>query len=441
MQVCLGNKTKEEQRKNRLTLTAIFDCVRHCGKQGIALRGHGNEKKSGNIWNLLWLLGRYNTDINTHLNSESSTKYLSPDVQNKMLKILSQMILRKLIGTIKTESRFLPDLYANNVISSYVFSLIADEALNICNQEQVSICIRYCTNTLQSDKVFLGFYETCKTDSSTLFCLIKDGLMRLGLDISGLCGQGNDSSTNMAGKINGLQQKMLKENPKALYFHCIGHQPWFADPCTEYSQVSHTITCVNKIMTFVKESPKRCGWFAAIQASSAESTTVKLRPLRSTRWILRKDCIDAFLANYNNLMNFMEEINNDTSVSAAVRSSAFSHLLNLEKFDFYFILRLLQQLFGIINPIHVKCPSRQSTTGDLNDWIQELASTLTTDLATFGKELFVECKEQALHMKINLPVINLLSLTKKWKNTTLIYSGTFLKKLQVRCYVAINHSH
>ena len=72
-------------------------------------------------------------------------------------------------------------------------------------------------------------------------------------------------------------------------------------------------------------------------------------------------------------MNFMEEINNDTSVSAAVRSSDFSHLLNLEKFDFYFI-RLLQRLFGIIYPIHVKCQSRQATTGDLSDWIQELAS-------------------------------------------------------------------
>ena len=95
-----------------------------------------------------------------------------------MLKILSHMILRKLIAAIKTESRILRDLYAvpaNNVISSYVFSLIADETSDICSQEQVSICIRYCTNTLQSDEIFLGFYETCKTDSSALFCLIKMG--------------------------------------------------------------------------------------------------------------------------------------------------------------------------------------------------------------------------------------------------------------------------
>ena len=169
--------------------------------------------------------------------------------------------------------------------------------------------------------------------------------------------------------------------------------------------MSHVISTVNKIVTFVKESPKRCAWFVAIQASTTEPTTVKLRPLCSTRWVLRKDCLDAFLANYSNLMNLMEEMNEDTSVSGNVCWSAFSHLLNLEKYDMYFILRLLQRLFGIIHPIHVKCQSRRTTTGDLNSWIQELASAPTFDLDTFGKELFAESKMHALNMKINLPVI------------------------------------
>ena len=154
---------------------------------------------------------------------------------------------------------------------------------------------------------------------------------------------------------------------------------------------------MNKIVTFVKGSPKRCGWFAAIQASPAESSTVKIRPLSSTRWIPQKDCIDAFLETYNNLNNFMEEINNDTSVSEAARSSAFSHLPNLEKFNFCFILRLLQRLFGIIHPIHVKCQSRQATTGDLNDWIQELASALTTDLDMFGRAFCGMQRTSAVH--------------------------------------------
>ena len=92
----------------------------------------------------------------------------------------------------------------------------------------------------------------------------------------------------MAGKINGLQQKMIQENPKALYFHCAGHQLNLVcqDACTEVCLVSHVITIVNKIMTFIKESPKRCLWFTAIQAASGESAMFNFQPLCNTRWIL-----------------------------------------------------------------------------------------------------------------------------------------------------------
>ena len=94
----------EEQARNRLALTAVFDCVRLSGKQGIALRGHGDEKKTENLWNLPWLVGHYNNDVNSYLNSESTAKFISADIQNEMLRILSQTILRKLIAAIKDES-------------------------------------------------------------------------------------------------------------------------------------------------------------------------------------------------------------------------------------------------------------------------------------------------------------------------------------------------
>ena len=135
----------------------------------------------------------------------------------------------------------------------------------------------------------------------------------------------------------------------------------------------------------MKESPKRCSWFAAIQAASGESATFNLRPLCNTGWILRKDCIDAFLINYCNLMNFIEEMSGDFEVSGTVRSAAFARLLNLEKFEMYFVLRLLQRLFCIIHPIHVKCQSRHATTGELHKWIQELANALSLELNDFGK--------------------------------------------------------
>ena len=73
-----------------------------------------------------------------------------------------------------------------------------------------------CANSFHSEEGFLGFFETFQTDSNTLFHLIKNELLRLGLDISGLCGQSYDGGSNMAGRVNGLQQRMLEENSKAL---------------------------------------------------------------------------------------------------------------------------------------------------------------------------------------------------------------------------------
>ena len=53
----------------------------------------------------------------------------------------------------------------------------------------------------------------------------------------------------------------------------------------------------------------------------------------------------------------------------------------------------------------MKCQSRHATTGESNMWIQELANALSLELDDFGKELFVESKQQALSLKINFPVI------------------------------------
>ena len=46
-------------------------------------------------------------------------------------------------------------------------------------------------------------------------------------------------------------------------------------------------------------------------------------------------------------------MNEDTTVLGSVHPSTFPHLLNLGKYETYFILRLLLRLFGIIHPIHV----------------------------------------------------------------------------------------
>ena len=104
-------------------------------------------------------------------------------------------------------------------------------------------------------------------------------------------------------------------------------------------------------------------------------------------------------------MNFMEEMSGDLEVSGTVKSEAFAHFIDLVKFKMYFAFRLLQRLFCIIHPIHVKCQSRHATAGELNMRIQELANALSLEHNDLGNERFVESKQQALSLKINLPAI------------------------------------
>ena len=65
-------------------------------------------------------------------------------------------------------------------------------------------------------------------------------------------------------------------------------------------------------------------------------------------------------------------------VSGTVRSAAFVDLLNLEKFEMYFVLRLLQRLFFIIHLICVKCQSCHATTDELTlrraRWVSQTQS-------------------------------------------------------------------
>ena len=88
-------------------------------------------------------------------------------------------------------------------------------------------------------------------------------------------------------------------NTTRLHYHCVIHQLNLLcqDACTEFTMASHVTSIVNKIVMLVKESPQPCAWFAAIQASTAEPTTIKLQSLCSKQWVLHKDCIDAFLVN------------------------------------------------------------------------------------------------------------------------------------------------
>lgn len=73
------------------------------------------------------------------------------------------------------------------------------------------------------EEYFMGFYETPKADSDTLFKIVKDILCRLELDYHNIRGQCFDGVSNVSGIHKGLQTRIKEIEPRALFVHCQAH--------------------------------------------------------------------------------------------------------------------------------------------------------------------------------------------------------------------------
>ena len=64
---------------------------------------------------------------------------------------------------------------------------------------------------MESEKVFIGFHQTYRTDANTMLKLVKESLLTFGLPFSGIRGQGYEGASNMPGREKGLQARVMTE--------------------------------------------------------------------------------------------------------------------------------------------------------------------------------------------------------------------------------------
>jgi hypothetical protein len=142
---------------------------------------------------------------------ETHIHYLGHGIQNEIINLLATAIRYELIMKIK-ESKY--------------FSVILDCTPDASHQEQLSLIIRYVDTSLDSiciEESFLGFLDVNDTTGQGLFDVLQNELQNLGLDIDNVRGQGYDNGSNMKGKNQGVQKKLLDINPRAFYSACGCH--------------------------------------------------------------------------------------------------------------------------------------------------------------------------------------------------------------------------
>ncbi|CAN0898947.1 Zinc finger MYM-type protein 1 [Linum grandiflorum] len=200
IEVALCKQSDQAKRDYRIRLQASVKCINWLLKHRLPFRGHDESEDSNNKGLFLSLLEFYASDVEqvrsvVLKNAPKNHQMTSPDIQKDILHALA----------FETTKLITKD------IGNDFFAILADE----------SRVLRYVNGKGCVIERFLGVSHVKDTKAISLKNAIESMLMKHGLSISRVRGQGYDGASNMKGEINGLKTLILEESPSAYYIHCV----------------------------------------------------------------------------------------------------------------------------------------------------------------------------------------------------------------------------
>jgi len=258
--------------------------------------------------------------------------WTSPEIQNELLEAMAHLIQREQIQTIRQNGWF---------------SIIADETTDVSTREQLSLLIRTVGEDLEAEEMFLGFTNVESTTGEDLTKVIKDTLLRLGLDIAHCRGQAYDGAANMAGRFRGVQARIAEEVPEALYLHCANHSLNLALQDIAKMEVlfRNALSVVHEAGKIIGGSAKRKGLFEDLCREEGIDSP-SLSGLCQTRWTCRTGAIQKVLNSYRVLQGTLEEIGKERGQATAQGLAVL-----MEKGEIFLGISLARSLFGMAEKV------------------------------------------------------------------------------------------
>jgi hypothetical protein len=201
----LSKAKQDEMIAARDALHKIFTSLVFLAKQGLAIRGKTDV--TSNLQQPLELRGNDSVNMQSWL-ARTQCKWLSHDIQNEILQLLSNDVVRRLLHDIR---------------AAQFFALMLDETTDASRHEQMAVCVRFTDDELNIHEIFMGFYVLEHQDADTLYRVVEDVLHRFNFSLASCRGQCYDGAANVAGRINGLQARVRRQESRALFVHCGAH--------------------------------------------------------------------------------------------------------------------------------------------------------------------------------------------------------------------------
>ncbi|XP_050113874.1 uncharacterized protein LOC126592184 [Malus sylvestris] len=351
---------------------------------GLSFRGHDESDTSnnrGNYLELLQFLADHDEKIKAVVldKAPGNLKLIAPSIQKDLVHSCSIETIKTIISDMKN-ARF--------------FSLLVDEARDVSIKEQMAVVLRYVDKNGKVIERFVGVQHVPDTTSNTLKESIDAFFHFNELSFSNLRGQGYDSASNMKGEFNGLETKILNDQPCAFYVHCFAHQLQLALVAVTKNNVDVNtfFLLANNVVNNIGASCKRRDALREMQqkelmkALENDSLMTRqglnqetsLKCAGATRWNSHYGTLISLITMFSSVVNVLEMIVDDNTNDSVAKANRL--LKDIQSFEFVFLLFFMKSILGITN--------------DLSQVLQRDDQEIVNAMA-----LVNTCKEQLLYMR------------------------------------------
>ena len=162
--------------------------------------------KFSSLQNLMKIQG---VDLNA-LNTHGDT-YCSRTTGEEFLDSIVSVIEKSMDNDIKEQARF---------------SVMIDESTDISVTKKLVIYIRYVNKDMKVETRFLGNLgiADAHVNADKVFSMVKEFLLKRGIDVSQVIGFGSDGAGIMTGCKTGVATRMKAESPHCIAIHCMAHR-------------------------------------------------------------------------------------------------------------------------------------------------------------------------------------------------------------------------
>ena len=392
------NAYQETIRRNRHVLGEIVQVILLCGRQNIALRGHISE--ISNFHSILNLLRKRDPVLNNFLNrSPRNAQYISPQIQNELIRLIGQQIQRSILVDVR-EAKW--------------FGFIADETPDVSHIEQVSLSVRYITANAEMREMFLEFVQTEDIRGISLANLFLQRILAWNLEKENMRAQAYDKGSNMSGKFNGVKAVIQKQLPDSVYCACQAHglNTAIVHSC-RITSVSNFLTKANEAIKMTKSSVKRHNIYKEELRELHDfiddygNDTIEIPLACDTRWISHSGCLKGLKKKFVVVVSSLEHISEFDPKATSVLNSIL-------QFDFIISLFIVEDVLGYTVNLH---KALQKVNVDLVKAVDDAEVIIQCLEDIRNEEYFSSLFDKAKELAINVDVEEKTPrLTKRQRN-------------------------